>query len=241
MKRILIVLIVVFLSACTTQPTALPTKTAKFYPSSTPFVKTKIPTLTPMPTKTSTSIPTATSMPLPVVIEGKGDQVVNFSKTWEDPTILKIQNSGGSNFIVKNYDDNGEEIDLLVNTIGKYQGVILIGVTSLENPTTRFSIRSSGSWRIEADPFEFSYLESIQIPGSLEGENDNVVLLIGSPDLINFKCDRGYIGVWAYTSTKRSLIVNEVGPYSGQSILPNGTAMLVIKSTGKWSFDVTAK
>lgn len=194
-----------------------------------------------MPTNASTSTPTATTQPQPVVLEGKGDRVVDFSKNWEGPTILRIQNQGGSTFIVKNYDQNGEEIDMLVTTVGRYDGVIVIGALSYENPTARFSIKSSGSWRIEADPFESPYLEKLQVPGNIEGKGDSVVFLVGTPDLINLQCDAGYISVSAYTPTKRFIVVNEVAPYSGQSIIPNGTTLLIIKSTGTWSFDVTAK
>jgi hypothetical protein len=30
-------------------------------------------------------------------------------------------------------------------------------------------------------------------------------------------------------------IVNEIGPYSGKKILPNGTFMIIIKASGDWT------
>jgi hypothetical protein len=44
--------------------------------------------------------------------------------------------------------------------------------------------------------------------------------------------------VWAYGDTQE-LLVNEIGKYSGEQLMPVGTVLLEIQSDGTWSLHKT--
>ncbi len=72
--------------------------------------------------------------------------------------------------------------DLLVNTIGAYDGYQIIDIDDEE--TTRFQIETSGDWIIEVYPFTRSYVPVLDLPGKYEGNGDAVFVLgSGDPDL----------------------------------------------------------
>lgn len=212
--------------------------------TNTPVLPTNTlgPTSTPEPTATATTAPTNTPLPQPVTLEGNGDKVVDFTKTWSGPSILKITNKGSSNFVVENYDSEGNQIDLLVNEIGSYSGTQLIGIMIYEADTTRFSIESSGAWSITAYPFDLSLLDQVSAPGHLDGKGDDVVAINGNADLIT-GADTGESNfiIYALDDSNESLIFNEIGPYSGQKVLPSGSVVLIILCQDSWSIDLTAK
>ncbi len=126
----------------TSAPSATPTITNTPLPTNTPE-----PTNTPRPTNTPVPTATLTPTPAPIVLTGTGDSVVDLDK-WDGAALLHITDGGGSNFAIWNYGPDGEKIDLLVNTIGKYDGIRPLDFLSDED-TARFSVESSGQWKIE--------------------------------------------------------------------------------------------
>ena len=153
---------------------------------------------------------------------------------------MKITYSGGDNFAVENYDDQGNQIDLLVNVIGSYKGTVPLDFLENES-TTRLQITSSGNWTIELLPLTEVRQETI--PSQISGVGDDVVYLNGTtPDLLKVEASsaRDNFVVWSYGSD-RTLLVNEIAPYTGTVIIPSDTKILVIQATGKWSLDVTTK
>ncbi len=209
----------------------------------TPTVtQTSLPTSTPAPTNTPKPTITPTPIPEPVEFSGTGSKVIDFDHPWTGPTILKITNTGGGNFVVENYDSNNEKIDLLVNEIGKYNGTLLITIKNNDPETNRFSIQSSGNWTIQAFPFHPKYLKILDIPGSYQGEGDDIIFLSGNPDLITVVVTQeNYVGIFTYSDDGRDLLLNEIAPYNGQLILPNNTYLLEIHCSGKWSIDITSR
>lgn len=220
------------------------TKTAQ--PSNTPVpTKTPAPTNTPKPTNTprptNTPAPTLTSTPAPdpVVLTGTGDQVVDVEK-WAGPALAKITHQGGGNFIIWTFDSNGNKIELLVNTIGNFDGIVPLDFIDGQ-ATARFQVTAGGSWEIQVLPM--SEIRMVDIPGKFDGTGPDVVYLKGSnPDLLKVDGSKlkANVIVWAYSS-KRSLVVNEIGPYSGTVILPKDAHFLVINATGEWSMEVTTR
>jgi hypothetical protein len=233
-------------SATEAPPTETATSIYTSTPSLTPTI-TDTPTITPTPTITST--PTKTPLPSktptatanPFLYEGRGDQVVDITKPDPSgPGIMKISYSGGGNFVVENYDDQGNQIELLVNVIGSYKGTVPLDFLENES-TTRLQITSSGNWTIEILPMTEVRQETI--PGQIAGVGDDVVYLNGTnPDLLKVDASsaRDNFVVWSYGSN-RNLLVNQIAPYTGTVILPNDTTILVIQATGKWSLAVTTR
>jgi hypothetical protein len=80
-----------------------------------------------------------------------------------------------------------------------------------------------------------------QIPGIVVGTNDDVILLGGGrPDLLKVvasQAESNFI-VRAIANARYDLVVNEIAPYSGTSILYPSTIALIIKATGPWSLEI---
>lgn len=200
------------------------------------------PTSTYTPEPTATEEPTPTSVPEPKVFEGTGDDVVELSTIWTEPwgnsAFLHIVGPNiRDNFIVYSYDMEGVEDELLVNTIGSYNGFQV-----LWKPISRLSIESGGSWKVEVFPIAPKYAHVLEVPGTYEGHDDDVIVLSGNPDLAKFKApsNDNFI-VYSSTETRETLLVNEIGPYSGTKVLPLGTFILEVMASGDWSVEVTSK
>lgn len=130
----------------------------------------------------------------------------------------------------------------MVNEIGAYQGKILIGMMLDEEPVSRFEIQSSGSWSLNIYPFQLDYMDTLQVPGIYEGQGDSVVILYGEPDIVTFSTtERDNFIVYAYTNDRRELLLNEIGPYTGEKIVPNDVVLFTISMNGTWSMDITSK
>jgi hypothetical protein len=230
-----------------TQPARSPTWDIQAYKTESALTQAAQPTNTPRPTSTKgpTSTPkptnTLTPVPTPVVLSGTGDSVVDSPWT-EGPGLLQISYSGGSNFAIWNYDSNGEKIDLLVNTIGSYEGTVPLDFADDER-TTRFEVTASGPWEIEILPLSMVRKESI--PGTFTGNGDDVVALTnGDPDLmvVDASTADGNFAIWSYgTDSGRDLLVNEIAPYTGTVIVPKDTFCLVISAEGDWSIEIKTR
>ncbi len=241
-------------------PTPSPMRTNE--PTSRP-PPTQIPTFTPRPLERPTStlapestrgpanIPAPTRPPAPAAtaapiapapkttFSGTGDNVVSLDKA-DGPALLRIVNSGARNFVVWTYDASGNKVDLLVNVIGPYRGVVLVDKDSYEPPAKRLVIKSDGAWQIDLLPL--SQANRLAVPGALGGSGDDVVALAGGrPDLlkISHEGQRNFV-IWSYGGGT-DLLVNVIGAYSGTKPLNSSTSLLTIHADGKWSLNITAR
>lgn len=202
---------------------------------------TLAPTDTPAPTDTSVPTFTSTPLPQPIVLTGTGDSVVDFSK-WDGPAILHVTHNGGGNFVLWNNDASGNHIDLLINTIGSYQGTLPLDFLDIEQ-TTRFEVNAGGTWEIQVLPFAMVRKENI--PGIIQGVGDEVIAFTGaaSPDLLKADASgaSGNFVVFTFGDSGRDLALNEIAPYTGTVAAARGTYVIVITATGPWSIEVTTK
>lgn len=192
------------------------------------------PTETPLPTETPTPVPTLA----PIILQGTGDSVVDVQKP-DIAMVARIVYNGGSNFAVWNVDANGNDIDLLVNTIGAYQGVVPIDFLQSEY-TARFKITASGAWQIELLSLASARRETI--PGTFQGTGDDVIYLDGAtPDLLtaNATGSSNFI-VWEY-GTARDLLINEIAPYTGTVAMSRNTVLIVVNATGPWAIEIKTR
>jgi hypothetical protein len=195
-------------------------------------------TATPRPTNTPLPPPTATQAP--IILTGSGDSVVDVTKD-SNPAIMKIKYQGGSNFAITNYDNNNNRIDLLVNTIGSYQGTVPLDFLKDEH-TARFEITAAGPWELQILPL--SQVRHESIPGTIQGSGDDVIYLDGSnPDLLkaDASTETSNFVIYGYNNNSRDLLVNEIAPYTGTVLMDRTTFMIVINAEGKWTLDITTK
>ena len=216
-------------------------------PTTTPRpTSTSQATAKPKPTKTpkpkNTAVPTAPPDPDPVTLTGQGDQIVDFENPFEY-AMIHISHTGGRNFIVYNYDRDGNKIDLLVNEIGNYDGVLPLDFGKGEH-TTRFAVEAEGKWTIEIS--SLSNLRSFNVPGKFEGKGDDVISFhankLNPPDTATFThSGKSNFVVYGMSGDGRDLLVNEIGQYKGQKVLERDTFLFIIQADGAWSVDVTTK
>jgi hypothetical protein len=130
-------------------------------------------------------------------------------------------------------------MDLLVNTIGAYEGTLPLDFMADED-TSRFQVESSGDWTIEVLPI--IAMRGVAVPGTFSGTGDDVVLLGGTPDLLRIEAPNASsnFAIWAY-GDRRDLLVNEIAPYSGVVVAGTNTVVLAIKAEGEWTIEVTSR
>jgi hypothetical protein len=232
--------------AATNQPRVTPTpKTLAEEANSSVVISTftPLPTNTAAPTRTPRPTATSTPVPEPIFLTSVGDSVFDIEK-WEGPALLKIKYTGGSNFAVRNYPANSNDYyDLLVNTIGPYEGTVPLDFLDGQQ-TARFEViaATSGAWEFHIEPLANARIE--RIPGIISGTGDDIVFVQGDrPDLLEADAlqAKHNFAVWAVTTKRLDLVINEIAPYTGTNILDSSTIALIVHATGPWSLEITTR
>ena len=147
--------------------------------------------------------------------------------------IAKLTHTGSGNFAVWTVDADGEETDLLVNEIGKYQGKVMFD----ENDhSVAFSITASGGWTLTISPIQkISHWNGTE---TRKGTSDDVFALSGdAAEAFGAKFrhkGEGNFAVWGYSLDGTDLLVNDIGTYSGEVLL-EGAQILELTADGSWS------
>ena len=193
---------------------------------------------TPQATPTPTlSLPTSAVAFAPIELSGRGDKVARFKIPVGEAAIAKITNRGTSNFVVWTLDASGDETDLLVNEIGNYRGTHAFDLFDGEH-TVAFKIESNGRWTITIRPLEQARVWDTA--GPLTGTGADVVQLRPptsglATSNVRHRGESNF-AVWTYSDSGADLAVNEIGNYSGEILLPEGTFLMVVEADGDWSF-----
>ena len=221
----------------TTSVVAGASQTPTQSPAPTPSpIPTPSPTTAPTPTRPPTPIPTPAFDFSPIKLSGKGNKVPKFTIPRDVAAIATITNGGGSNFAVWSVAADGSEQDLLVNVIGKYSGTVLFDTESAQH-SVAFQVESSSSWAITIKPVQMS--RSWNGTSKLTGRGDDVVMLVPSSHGLTTEgithSGSSNFAVWSYGDDGRDLLLNVIGKYSGQSLLPSGTDLLQIQADGTWT------
>lgn len=212
-------------------------------PAPIPPTNTPIPTRTPRPTNTPAPTLTPTTPPEPLVFSGSGDSVQDFDLTsFQGIAIAHITgNASSSYFAVESYDENGETVDLLVNTTDPYDGYVPVNFIDYQK-ANRFQITASDDWTITLLPIHPAFVHSLDVPGSISGTGDDVILLFGDPDTakINGNASSQYFAVESY-GTNWDLLVNTTDPYEGIVILSKDAWILQVTASDPWTIEIIGK
>ena len=156
------------------------------------------------------------------------------------PMIVHITgNECASYFGVSTLDEDNELIDLLVNTVDPYYGVVIMDLG--DKWTKRMKVEASCAWTIEIRSL-FS-ARSLDVPGTIEGTGDDVLQVTGeTPDLVFITGNDcgSYFGVTAY-GRQVDLLVNTVDPYDGTGIVNAEAMIVVVQASCPWTIEITAK
>ena len=191
--------------------------------------------VTPEPSAQA-SAPTAPAFK-DITLKGKGKKVAKFKKPADTAAIALITHKGKSNIIIDSIDASGDEIKGLVNEIGNYKGTVLFDEHDGDN-SVALKIDADGSWTITIKPVTSA--RAWNPATTLSGAGDDVVLVKPqSSGLVTL--DLAYKGksnfiVDAYSQDGSEGIANEIGNFSGQVLLPDGTFLLEVQANGgTWS------
>jgi hypothetical protein len=166
---------------------------------------------------------------------GRGAKILKIAKS-EEPRLVSVTHRGSANFVVYSVDASGHEIDLLVNAIGGYSGTHLVDAEEGET-TAAFKIDADGSWTVIVKP-----LTSVRRWGgaaTLTGRGDDVVALgqgsFAGLDTARFTYSGTANFIVSALGDTEELLINEIGKYSGEHLVPDGTVLLVFTAEGTWT------
>ena len=170
---------------------------------------------------------------------GSGDDVVAIDIP-NTAVIETFTHNGDGNFSVSRLD-SFENIDLLVNTIGGYEGARPVQFDAeYDGEGVRgFEITADGDWSYLVAPL--SEAEPVDCP--LQGRGDDVVAVTnfvssGGPANLAFDADTNFtISTWTWGLDWHDLIVNEIGPYNGVVMVGSGHSVWDNANGGNWTID----
>jgi hypothetical protein len=199
------------------------------------------PTVAPEPTAETSLQPEPTVAPPvsasfeDIELTGRGDKVAKFTIPDEAVGIARLTHQGSSNFIVETIDASGDTNELLVNEIGRYVGNHLFDTTS---HSVAVKITADGQWRALIRPITAA--RAWDPARKVEGEGADVVQLTPASEglvtlSLRHRGESNFV-VMAYTTDgDRELLVNEIGNYSGEVLLSEGTFLLTVEADGAWT------
>lgn len=184
------------------------------------------------PTKAAPS-PPPPAVPADQKFSGRGDKILKLALTPDRFHIATFTHAGSSNFVVITVDSGGEQLDLVNNHIGKYSGTRPLDFR--EDPAA-LKIEADGAWTINVQAVQ----KAPAWTGKSAGRGDAVLLVPSdAPGLNTVKIThkgRSNFVVKAY-GDRSDLLVNEIGNYTGETLLPGGTTVIEIEADGAWTLD----
>lgn len=167
----------------------------------------------------------------PVEFTGEQDGVIDLPEGVTQAMVTS-SHDGEHYFSIAGLDAANETTgDLLINAVGAYEGVTVLGAHSTADPV-RLQVTADGAWTITLAPLA----DAPALPEA--GSGDGV-----------FRYD-GEAATWAVTHTGEhyfsidhytdaelslSLLVTEVGAYEGEVAAGAGPALVVILADGDWT------
>jgi hypothetical protein len=172
-----------------------------------------------------------------IKVNGNGDTAtdgVELKSGWE---IFDGSHTGGSNFIVQLQDENGNDLELLVNEIGSYKGKTFAQIPV--DGTYYLNIKAGGPW--EYTIYQSPPVEMADAPATLEGTGDDVVFFNIKKGNYKFNFSHSGSSNFIVMLNGQGLMVNEIGTYEGSTrhqLKTDGYYALVIKADGGWSVGI---
>jgi hypothetical protein len=172
-----------------------------------------------------------------ITLSGSGDAAPDGFKLKSGWAIFEGNHNGGANFIVQLQDPNGNDIELLVNTIGGYKGKTFAQIPV--DGEYFLNINANGAWNFNI--YQSPPAEVQDAPVTLQGNGDDVVFFNAKSDTYKFTFTHQGEGNFIVQLNGEGLMVNEIGSYSGstrQNLGTDGYYALVINADGAWSAKV---
>lgn len=191
------------------------------------------------PAETTTAAPEPEATPEPEPVEpqsfsGTGSEVVILEPLGEEVFFATVTHSGSSNIALWSVDENGQDIDLLVNDIGNYAGQVAFNFR--EDPAA-IRVEADGAWTL--DLVHLSEAPRWDGEAPYEATGDSIVIVDGvaeglTPVTLTHDGESNF-AIWAWGESYPDLIVNDIGVYEGTTLLPDGSLVLQVTADGNWT------
>lgn len=171
--------------------------------------------------------------------EGTGDRILRIERpVARGPVVIEITGDGTENFAVWTLDAALEYDKLLVNEIGAYRGRVLVDERG--TTTERLKIESDGPWTVAVLP----PTAAPWLTGPVQGEGPEVLRWTGPRRVLGMShAGESNFIVTAYAESADGVedpyletLVNTIGVYHGESILPAGPCLIEVEADGDWVF-----
>ena len=200
---------------------------------------------TPETTPEPTPEPAPTQLePVPVELSGNGPEATSTFKLEKGLSIFTMTYTGSHNFIVWLMDANtGQNVELLANEIGSFEGSRSVGVTSEGDYI--LNIETDGPWRATVEQPRQTATQSVPLTLSGDGQKVSEIFYLETGlRRIKMKHDgsSNFI-VWLIDDqgTKIDLLANGIGSFEGSKaigITNSGTYMLDVSADGNWKISI---
>jgi len=168
-------------------------------------------------------------------VEGQGDDVIDLSVPDDAPAVASISHDGTSNFAVEvDVDSELIDQDLLVNTIGAYEGQHALNV---DGAVSEAVVTADGAWAIDVAPLAEAAQDFEDLEAS--GTGDAVLWApegVGGAVAISHEGESNFAVTAAGDyMLSPELLVNEIGSYEGTVRLEEPTVLVSVTADGDWS------
>ena len=170
----------------------------------------------------------------PQSFSGSGAEVVMLEPLGDDVFFATVTHQGSGNIALWSVDENGQDLDLLVNDIGNYQGQVALNFS--EDPTA-IRVEADGDWSI--DLVHLGEAPRWDGETTYEATGDSIVIVDGvadglTPVTLTHQGESNF-AIWAWGESHPNLIVNDIGVYDGTTLLPDGSLVLQVDADGTWT------
>jgi hypothetical protein len=185
----------------------------------------------------------ATASPVPLVpdgpppadktYEGRGNKTVQLRLDEDYSHIVEVTHSGSSNFMVESVDATGDSVSLVVNEVGDYDGLRPLDLER-EQPAA-LKIRADGRWKVTVMVAD----KAPKWTGKASGKAGATVLLVdpkaADQDVRFTHKGRSNCTLIVRSARGSDLLVNDIGRYGAEMVVPTGTTFIEIESSGSWT------
>ncbi|GAB4058783.1 hypothetical protein [Catellatospora paridis] len=172
------------------------------------------------------------ALPQDQVFEGVGPQVVPVELGSTFHTVA-LTYAGTGPFVVRTVKADGQEIQTLVSAAESYEGVRPLDLGEIRPDAV--SIQADGGWRMVVRPLASAQTFS----GTASGVGADV-LLIPRTAAESVKVAFDHRGTGKFTvqaiGSDSATLINQEGDFTGETMLPRGTVVVVIDTNGVWTF-----
>jgi len=173
--------------------------------------------------------------PEPITLSGSGQEASDIFELIEGVAIFELENTGSGHFGIWLMDDMGNNVELLVNEIGPFDGSKIVRID--REGEYILDVSAQGSWEVTIkQPRPTTAPETKTFSGKDQQYAGPFYLDSG---LTKFKLKNtgsGHFGIWLLDSEGNNveLLVNEIGPFDGSKAVG-------IRREGIYYFDISAQ